>query len=334
MVYTDDNFATVSPSEGCGTGINGSDHQTIGGGPFPKGIAPTSAYPHAVYYCAQSPGLVLGGATCARSDDGGQTFNPPAQVYTSECSGIHGHIRVAPDGTAYLPNMDCHGKQGVAVSTDGGQTWAVRTVPDSVGGSSDPSVSVGRDGTVYFGYSDGTGKPKIAVSRDRGLHWSRSTDVGVPFKVHNSEFAEVIAGDGDRAAFAFLGTPTRGAYQAAEFGKNAAGTLYTGGTWHLYIATTYDRGAHWMTIDATPRDPVQRGCIWNGGGSNPCRNLLDFNDITIDRMGRVMVGFADGCVSTCVTSTKVALNTLDDRGTIVRQTSGKGLFRAYDGKIR
>jgi len=74
----------------------------------------------------------------------------------------------------------------------------------------------------------------------------------------------VIAGDDTRAAFAFLGTPTAGDDQSASFT----------GVWHLYVATTYDRGATWTTVDATPTDPVQRGCIWLGGGSNDCRNLL------------------------------------------------------------
>jgi hypothetical protein len=113
----------------------------------------------------------------------------------------------------------------------------------------------------------------------------------------------------------------------------------------MYVATTYDRGAHWTTVDTTPTDPVQRGCVWNSGGSNPCRNLLDFNGMTIDRTGRVMVGFADGCVpasvepknsvtgkatNDCSNSLLVAKNGLTDHGAIVRQQSGKGLLRAFD----
>jgi len=67
------------------------------------------------------------------------------------------------------------------------------------------------------------------------------------------------------------------------------------------VAISYDSGQTWTTADATPTDPVQRGCIWNQGGSNPCRNLLDFNDITVDKFGRVLVGYADGCTGSCVT---------------------------------
>ncbi|HUR51928.1 MAG TPA: sialidase family protein [Mycobacteriales bacterium] len=339
--YSDDDFATRAiPSEGCGTGINGADHQTFGGGPFPENLRPLLDYPHAVYYCSQGQGLLLGGATCARSDNGGLTFNPPVATWTTQCSGIHGHVQVAPnDGTVYLPNAECGDRQGVAVSQDGGRTWAIRTIPDSISGESDPYVGIGKDGTVYYSYSDGTGHARVAISRDRGKHWSRSIDVGVPFGIRNSEFAMTVAGDGDRAAVAFLGTKTPGSTQAASFGKSKAGDVFVGGAWHMYVATTYDRGRTWTTVDATPKDPVQRGCIWNSGGSNPCRNLLDFNGMTIDKTGRVMIGFADGCVgpsvdpkSDCVDSADVRANKLVNHGAIVRQMTGRTLFRAYDAK--
>ena len=46
----------------------------------------------------------------------------------------------------------------------------------------------------------------------------------------------MVAGDADRAAFAFLGTTTGGNYQDA-------GQLP--GVWHLYVAHTYDGGVTW-----------------------------------------------------------------------------------------
>ncbi|HMC67702.1 MAG TPA: sialidase family protein, partial [Mycobacteriales bacterium] len=339
--FSDDDFATETPSQGCGSGINGFDHQTFGGGPYPASgsAAPLTSYPHAVYYCSQAEALVLGGAECSRSDDGGLTFGTPVEIFGGKCNGIHGHVRVAPDGTVYVPNNNCAGKQGVAVSTDAGQTWTVRTVPDSFAGTSDPSVSAGSDGTIYLGYADGTGRAKVAVSRDRGQSWSPSVDAGGPAGVHNTEFAEVIAGDGDRAAFAFLGTPTRGSTQSETFGKDPTGKTFTGGTWHMYVATTYDRGAHWSTVSVVPNDPVQRGCIWNSGGSVPCRNLLDFNDITVTKTGMVMVGYADGCLgpaldakANCIASTAVSANSYANHGAIARQVSGRGLFARFDPK--
>jgi hypothetical protein len=138
----------------------------------------------------------------------------------------------------------------------------------------------------------------------------------------------VIAGDDDRAAFAFLGTTTPGDDQSAAFN----------GVWHLYVATTYDGGKSWTTGDVTPTDPVQRGCIWNGGGSNPCRNLLDFNDITTDNIGRVLVGYADGCTGSCVNDPTANASTgpssaQDALATIARQATGKTLFAAFDGVL-
>lgn len=331
--YTDDDGETWAPSQGCGLPA-GVDHQTLGGGAYAAPAPPLrTAYPHAIYYCSQS----IAAAFCARSDDGGVTFGPGITLYTfastsdtplaiGQCGGLHGHVKVAPDGTAYVPNHNCKDAQlasrvGVAVSTDNGMSWTVRTVPDSntTSAGGDPSVGIGARNTVYLGYANSDGHAKIAVSQDRGATWSKSKDAGVAFGIQNTEFPEVVAGDDDRAGFAFLGTTTPGDPQAATFA----------GVWHLYVAATYDGGRTWTTSDATPADPVQRGCIWNGGGSNQCRNLLDFNDLTIDRYGRMLIGYADGCTGACVKDPTV--NTFDALATVARQTGGRGLFAAYDG---
>jgi hypothetical protein len=100
--------------------------------------------------------------------------------------------------------------------------------------------------------------------------------------------------------------------------------------WHLYVAATYDGGATWTTVDATPSDPVQKGCIWLGGGSNQCRNLLDFMDVTVDQIGRIVVGYADGCTGACASG---GASNWASRATIARQSGGTGLFAAFDGQI-
>ena len=341
LSFTDDDGDNWLPTQGSGQPA-GVDHQTVGGGPYASPAPAVHTYPHAIYYCSQD----IATAFCSRSDDGGVTFGPGVPIYTfahvngvdvpvapGTCGGLHGHVRVSPDGTAYVPNESCQDAQGVsrpgvAVSTDNGLTWVVRTIPDAKTNDpgSDPSVAAGKNNTIYFGYVNSDGHAKIAVSHDRGLHWSKSKDAGTPFSIQNSEFAEVIAGDDNRAAFGFLGTPTSGDTQSADFQ----------GVWHLYVAFTYDGGRTWSTTDATPSDPVQRGCIWNQGGSNPCRNLLDFNDITVDKFGRVLVGFADGCTGSCVTdpsqnATNGPVSAQDALATIARQTGGRGLFAAFDG---
>ena len=327
MAYSDDDGATWTASQGSGLPA-GADHQTVGGGPYPpeSSTRPLTSYPHAVYYCSQD----VATAFCARSDTGGLTFGAGVPIYTlSQCGGLHGHVKVAPDGTVYVPNSDCGGAPGVAVSTDAGQTWTVRRVPAAHGGEGDPAVGIGRDGTLYLSYSSSAGDATVVVSRDRGRTWSRSTDLGSRLGLHNAVFPVVVAGDGDRAAVAFLASTTEGAGQSPDYGKNKTGTAYVGAAYHLYVSTTGDRGATWRTLDVTGKDPVQRGrvCMGGTGCTGGDRNLLDFMDITVDRQGRVLIGWADGCTGTCVTSTLVAANTHTSEGRITRQQGGLRLFR-------
>jgi len=343
--FSDDDGQTYTPGAGFGI-ASGVDHQTIGGGPFAVGSAitqtPTTAYPDAVYYCSQD----IADALCALSRDGGLTYTgngPAIPIYNlTQCGGIHGHVKVAPDGTVYVPNKSCGSNQGMAVSTDNGLNWTVRTVPDSTPGSWDPSIGIGQNNvgrpsadsthtsnTIYYGYDDGSGHPQIAVSHDRGLTWTRSVDVGVPFGIQNTAFPTVVAGDDNRAAYSFLGSPTAGA------GGSSNATDFNG-VWHLYVAFTYDGGATWKTVDATPTDPVQRGPICNQGttcsGSPNTRNLLDFIDSTVDNQGRVLVGYADGCIDACVQSgTNTKNNGYDALATIARQSSGLPLFATPPG---
>ncbi len=316
--FTDDDGATYTPSQG--SGINsGVDHQTIGGGPFaPVPPGPLTPYPSAVYYASQD----LLAAEAALSQTGGLTCGLAVPMYTSfQCGGLHGHIKVASDGTAYVPNKSCGSNQGVVVSTDNGTTWTVRRVPSSTVGTGDPSVGVGTHTALYFGYIAANGHPRAAISRDRGRTWTNDQDLGTPFGIQNAAFPAMVAGDDDRAALAFLGTPTGGNGTGTD--KNFAGV------WHLYIATSYDAGVTWTTLDATPSDPVQRGVICTLGSSCPAgtRNLLDFIDATVDRRGRVLVAYADGCTGSCVNA---GPNSGTALATIARQSGGRGLFSAFD----
>ena len=316
--YTDDDGQTWNPTTGGGI-PSGVDHQTIGGGPYSSGGLgglPTG-YPDVVYYCSQD----IATAFCGASHDGGTTFGAGVPTYSLlDCGGLHGHIKVGPDGTAYLPNKGCNGNAAVVVSKDNGLTWNVHQIPGTTESDADPSVGVGSGNTVYVGYVGSDGKPGVAVSHDHGSTWSAPQTVGGEYGIQNAVFPAMVAGDDDRATLAFIGTPTGGDYQdQANFH----------GVWHLYLATTYDGGATWTTVDATPGDPVQRGSICTGGTTcGNDRNLLDFIDATIDSHGRVEVAFADGCTGACVTDPSV--NNHDAYATIARQSSGSPLLSAYD----
>lgn len=332
--FTDDDGATHTPSQGGGLPA-GPDHETLGGGPFhsPVPTPPLPAYPNAIYYCSQS----LTEAECSRSDDGGVTFGPGVVIYTpSQClGGIHGHIKVSPQGTVYVPNSSCAvgnppGANGAAVSTNNGITWNEVTVPGSTG-SQDPSIGIGQNNvgkpggqgpnTIYLGWISADGHAHVAHSGDEGATWQGDTDVGSILGVQNAVFPAVVAGDDNRAAFGFLGTTTSGIGAFSDDGNFQ-------GIWHLYIATTYDGGNSWILIDATPDDPVQMGqvCL-KGTGCGSARNLLDFNDFTVDAQGRGLFGYADGCVG-CTNN--FSGQSQSAKGTIARQSGGRRLFAAFD----
>ena len=350
------------------------DHESVGAGPFTA-----NALPHlgtdAVYYCAQNG---YSGA-CGVSYDGGLTFAPGSEVDNTPlndqgdsdstlateggaCSALHGHLKVGPDGTAYLPLKGCGGaltftnltntefeggNPSVSVSEDNGQTWTVRRNPNGNNtDESDNAVSVGPKNTLYMSWEDGrnlsdtesahTTAAKVSISLDKGRTWIRTADLTPP-GIHNVMFPVVTSGDDDRAAVAFLGTSGIGDDQQNGFK----------GMWDLFVATTYDQGRTWTTVDATAGDPVHRGCVDNQGlapGSpknNVCanRNMLDFNDISVDSTGRVLVAYTKTCTShDCITappdadsdSTKLSDDT---QNYVLRQSGGKGLYAANDGTL-
>ena len=366
MSYSDDAGATWNQSTGCGAGTL-LDHQTIGSGPVHAPVTPINGN-DAAYYCAQNGYSEV----CAASVDGGVTFpianaatngagtdvdpaNPQFTATGGSCAGLTGHVRVAPNGTAYVPVKGCEGTPSAAsptnyeyfgghpalsVSANNGASWSIHAVPDGNNPNlSDPSVGIGRDNTVYFAYHDGispteftdgpTSSAKVAVSHDNGGTFDASVNVTPP-GVNNIMFPQVIAGDGDRAAVAFLGTTATGDDQTNAFT----------GSWDMYVAATYDRGVTWTTVDATPGHPVQRGCIDMQGTPNPpqrtdiCsqRNMLDFNDITVDTQGRAIIAYSRGCSYACGADPTQQHST-GNADYVLRQSSGRGLYAAYDGVL-
>ena len=317
--YTDDDGDNWIPSQGGGI-PSGVDHQTIGAGPYHAPLVPT-VYPHAIYYCSQDAAVIF----CARSDDGGLTFGPGVEAYNlTQCTNLHGHVKVAPDGTVYLPNRSCGNQQGVVVSEDNGITFNVHSVPGTTGSADDPAVAVGRGdktngtGRLYEAFASGNTIAGVAVSDDRGLTWKNVVDVGSLVGIKAAAFPAIVAGDDDRAAFAFYGSTSAGSVDDRAFS----------GLFHLYIATTYDGGNTWAVSDATPNDPIQRNGIHLGGGSPPHRNLLDFFGIDIDKQGRILVGFDDGCTGPgCVQAPDTATgNAYTALAGIARQSGGLRLF--------
>ncbi len=318
----------------------GTDHETIGSGPYPASLSALSTpvnQGEAVYYCSQT--FPLGPAACQRSDTLGANYGPGVFAYfgngITQCHGLHGHVHVAPDGTVWLPVNQCAGQQGGAFSTDGGVTWHEFIVPNAISQAegADPSIAIDANSRIYYSYVNNQpvpagqlleGHARVAVGTlnksTNTITWTSDVDIGASHDIVNAAEIEAVGGTAGRAAVGFLGTDIAGDYQAISFPGN----------WYAFIATTYDNGQTWVTVNATPNDPVQHATgIWQQGGSHEDRNLLDFNEITVDKFGRVLYGYSDGCVSEgCIAGTAADDFTAFMR--VARQSGGKTLFASND----
>ncbi len=325
--FSDDDGESWTPGQ-IGVPNGGADHQGVVAGPYPADFPIGGLlYPNAVYYCSQS----VASAFCSRSDDGGQTFGPGYPFKNTDCSagGLHGHPKVAPDGTLYIPDSsqcvlplgETAEKVVTFVSEDAGMTYAARPIPTSEGGAgSDPSIGIATDGTAYMCYENADGTTRVAVSKDKGLSWANDQDIGAAAGLVATRFPAMIAGDPDRAACAFLGTTTEG--PDLELGFT--------GVWYPYIATTYDGGKTWDLVNLSPDDPVQG--FGGVGTSGTNRNLLDFNDLELDDMGRPLFAYADGCIGGCVIDP--SQNSFAAKATLARQSGGRSLYAKYDDQFR
>jgi hypothetical protein len=227
--------------------------------------------------------------------------------------------------------------QGGAFSTDAGNTWTEFTVPNgfSQKDGSDPSIGIDSDGVVYFAYvrnepvaknQPPEGHAHVAVGKlnaaSNSIKWLNDTDIGATHGIKNAVEIEAVGGSSGRAGVGFIGTDLTGDYEQLSFP----------GQWYAFIATTYDQGKTWVTVNATPNDPVQNHTgVWQQGGAQTDRNLLDFNEITIDKNGRVLFGYSDGCVTIgCIGGT--APNDFVAYQRVARQTGGKSLFASFDSR--
>ncbi|HEX4638517.1 MAG TPA: hypothetical protein VH170_03430 [Chthoniobacterales bacterium] len=330
---SDDNGENWTPAISGGFG-SGVDHQGMGVGPYPpglNGVIQHPLYPNAIYYCSQD----VATAYCSRSDDGGHTYGPIIPIYnsaTSRCVGLHGHPKVGPDGTVYVPNKGCgldtpvigNGPINIVVSEDAGVTWTIRPVPDSTGGlvdKGDPTVAVDKAGRVYLAYQNlNNNHMYVTTTDDHGATFKASVDVGALGGVNYAVFPAATAGDPGRAAIAFFGSEYNGAdhdYQSIVFP----------GVWYLYVATTYDSGDTWFVANTTPDNPIQGafGGISNGGDG---RNHYDFIDAGIDTRGRVIASNSIGCAAACVNNG--GPNTFAKLAGIVRQSGGRRMLATFD----
>ena len=303
------------------------DHPTVGIGPFAGAVPVGATGTRIAYYCQQYPVL----DECARSLDGGATWSPGTPV-SGGCISLTGHVKVARDGTAYLPIRSCSTATstdvGGGLSTDNGLTWTSYAIPDALTPAAgfDPSVGTTSDNTVYESWARaGDYHPVITWSHNRGVTWAPQVDLAgtVHPALTASTFQAVVGGNAGQVAVAYLGSAV-----PVPAGSTPFDSTYHG-VWYLYVSFSYDGGRTWRTVRATPT-PVQRGYLCSGGTSCLAgRNLLDFMDASLTPDGRVVVGYANGCLanSGCAGPDGTAAQSVDAWATIARQTAGRGLLR-------
>lgn len=309
--WSDDRGNTwdFNPTAGCG--VPAHDHQKLTTGPPAAGVTVTGGYPDVVYYsynsfrsvdqCSDScPTAVAseGGTQVTRSLDGGLSFSRSAMVHPNDLchAGIASPVIAAPDGTAYSGKPRCEGVS-LAVSHDSGATWDDPTVLTDVGaaGALAHMVDVATDeaSNAYVTWTGEDGAAYLTRTNDTGKTWSAPLRVSPP-TLNSTVFNVAIAGAAGHVAVGYLGTADEADSWPSIDAESAAPTT----RWHAYLSVTDDAFADppaWTTVRLTPADdPVQVGCIWQSGGSNPCRNLADFIDL-VQLDGRPYLVFADGC---------------------------------------
>ncbi len=334
LSWSDDEGDSWTPSP-VSCGLPAIDHQKFASGPYSASspLAPAAGnplYPNHVSFCYNK----IGGTFCAVSVDGGIHFVLDNLVDTApigpsiatdrSCGGINGHQKYAPDGTIYVPyGLNC-GIAFVAVSTDSGVSWTLHRLgfPQF---EADPFITVTSDGTAYYMWRDDTQRMKLIRSHDRFATFDGPFDITPP-EVTGTMFAGLTAGSPGRIAWSFLGhtTPYTGDPPSATFVNATA-------RWHLYAGMSLDADAAeptFVTQRVTPADdPVQVGPIFEGGGGDPSRNLLDFIDMHTGPDGRPWIAFTDGCTSkACKTPDAKPSDSRDAQIAAAWMQSGPSLF--------
>jgi len=346
ICWSDDDGETWvgNPHDSGTTPIN--DHIKLATGPWTSsgygvgGQFSQTFYDQAVYYCYNK----LAGIFCFTSFDGGATFEAGGQVIglATTDGGLHGAITSAPDGTVYVtPRVET---PTVIVSNDNGLTWFARTMGEDAGTPyprKNSEVATDTQSNAYHIWTGGDEGVYMSRSTDSGESWEQTSIRISPIEVVSSVFPQVDAGDPGRIAITYLGSEN-----ASELGRPNiddepwdGNAHYANANVSYYLYITYsinalDPDPVFHTVRASA-DPVQIGsiCLNSGdcrdiGGSN--RNLLDFNDLHIDREGRVYIAFADGCTGSCAEgNNSTPEDSRSRRGIMCFLSSGPSLLVEY-----
>ena len=323
-----------------------NDHIKLATGPWTNsgyglvGQFSQTVYETAVYYCYNK----LAGIFCFTSFDGGASFEAGGQIVglATTNGGLHGAISTAPDGTVYVtPRV---ATPTVIVSKDNGFSWFERTMGEDQGTPNpkkNSEVSTDSESNAYHVWTGADEGIYLARSTDSGETWEQESLRVSPSQVISTAFPQTDAGDPGRFAVTYLGSENVSLLNESNLDGNPwdGNGHYAPNEVHYHLYVTFSLNA----LDEEPvfhtrrltTDPVQVGaiCLNSGdcrsdqGGSN--RNLLDFNDLHIDREGRVFIAIADGCTGECATmESPTPADSRDKLGMMYMLDTGPSLYVA------
>ena len=299
-----------------------------------------TVYDTAVYYCYNK----LAGIFCFTSFDGGATFGAGGQIVglATTNGGLHGAIATSPDGTVYVtPRV---ATPTVIISKDNGYSWFERTMGEDQGTPNprkNSEVSTDSQSNAYHVWTGADEGIYLARSTDSGETWEQESLRVSPSQVISTAFPQTDAGDPGRFAVTYIGSENVSLLNESNLDGNPwdGNGHYAPNEVHYHLYVTFSLNA----LDEDPvfhtrrltTDPVQVGaiCLNSGdcrsdqGGSN--RNLLDFNDLHIDREGRVFIAIADGCTGECATmESPTPADSRDKLGMMYMLDTGPSLYVA------
>lgn len=267
-------------------------------------------YPNLVYLCFQDDEAERG-QLCARSTDGGLTFNSPraeALPYDGRCNSSFGHPAVGPDGSLWLVSAGCR-RVRVAVSRDEARSWQVLEIggPDT-NGEGEAGIAVDHDGVVFVVWTAVDRLPRLVISGDSGTTWGTPMNVAAP-GVKEANIATLAVGAPGKVAIGYVGSlDAPGGVQ--DPGSNACLfqpcpdlNAWSHATWHAWLTVTAnaldDAPLFMSAILNDPKQPIVRGNC----GPGRCKSLADFLQVAIDADGRPMLAFVACPNGECPTTT-------------------------------
>jgi len=231
-------------------------------------------------YTSQTSGNQDGSVVkCRLSDDGGKSFGPVKILCDSPGTFVRQQIVVNGKGDWLLPVFRCVGLNGqrwsgdadtaaVLISRDGGASWQMRDIADSIGAVHMNILPLDGDDMIAFYRNRFAESILSSRSPDGGETWSAPEPTELPN--NNSSIQATVLNDGAIAmVYNHSNASTSDARRQSLYDE-----IEGGGTGEATVVADIGRKAVW----GVPRAPLSLAISRDGGKSFPHRVDLDTGD--------------------------------------------------------